>query len=258
MADLLDWLWRTIATVFCLVCFGLGGVLLGAVVFPVMALVVRDPARRALVAKSVIHAAFRFLVALLARLGVLSYEIHGAGRLRRTGLLILANHPTLIDVVFLMSLVKRADCIVKSALANNPFTSGPVRAAGFIFNDAGAGLIDNCIHSVREGNNLIIFPEGTRTPPSGKLHLQRGAARVAIHGEVDITPIRIRCVPPTMGKGDKWYRVPRKRAHFRIEVGDTIHVARFISGGTEPALAARRLTEYLTDYFSTEPSCARS
>lgn len=258
MFERIDRLWRVAATGFCFFCFGVGGLLLGTIVFPLLALLLRNQQRRALWSKRVIHHAFRAFVGLMARLGVLSYEVHGLDRLERDGLLILANHPTLIDVVFLMAFVKRADCIVKGALARNPFTCGPVLAAGFVFNDSGTGLVEDCVHSVRTGNNLIIFPEGTRTPQTGQLHLQRGAARVALHGEVDITPVRIRCSPPTLSKGEKWYRVPHHRAHFHIEVCDTIQIARFLSDGDSPALAARHLTDYLTDFFSLERRCATS
>ena len=77
---------------------------------------------------------------------------------RWIGLLILANHPSLIDVVFLISFVRHADCIVKAALAHNPFMRGPIRAAGFITNGDGAGLLEDCVKSLRGGNNLIVFP----------------------------------------------------------------------------------------------------
>jgi 1-acyl-sn-glycerol-3-phosphate acyltransferase len=256
MAEACERAWRIFATGLCFFCFGLGGIVLG-LAFTLLALLLRDERRRT-VARYVIRHTFRAFVGLMAGLGVLSYEIHGQNRLRGGGLLILANHPTLIDVVFLMSFVERADCIVKSALARNPFTRGPVQAAGFVFNDSGADLIDDCIHSVKAGNNLIIFPEGTRTPASGQLVLQRGAARVAIHGQVDITPVRITCSPMTLGKGEKWYRVPPRRAHFRIEVGDPIEIAPFVSAQAEPALAARQLTRHLTDYFSMELYSARA
>jgi hypothetical protein len=42
--------------------------------------------------------------------------------------MIIANHPSLIDVVFLIGLVRQANCVVKQSLWENPFTRGPVRA----------------------------------------------------------------------------------------------------------------------------------
>jgi 1-acyl-sn-glycerol-3-phosphate acyltransferase len=256
MVERLSVCWRVLATGFCFTCFGVGGLALGLFVFPLLALLVRDKPRRAMVAKRVIHHSFRAFVGLMRHTGVLSYQISGLRRLRPGGQLILANHPTLIDVVFLMAFIQRADCIVKGELARNPFTSGPVRAAGFVFNDSGTGLVEDCVRSVRNGNNLIIFPEGTRTATAGAMRLRRGAARVALLGEVDIVPVRIRCSPGTLSKGEKWYRVPHRRAHFEIEVCDPIPVARFMTVDDSQALAARRLTAHLTEYFSMGSTCA--
>jgi 1-acyl-sn-glycerol-3-phosphate acyltransferase len=256
MAERLDVAWRVLATGLCFAAFGLGGLVLGILVFPVLGLLVRDRQRRALLAKRVIRHAFQFFIGMMRRMGVLSYEVSGLTRLRPGGQLILANHPTLIDVVFLMAFIDRADCIVKGALARNPFTRGPVLAAGFVFNDSGTGLIEDCVKSVRDGNNLIIFPEGTRSVADRSMHLHRGAARVALLGEVDIVPVRIHCSPATLVKGGKWYRVPARRAHFQIEVDEPIPVAPFMAEHDHQALAARRLTAHLTDYFSTGTRCA--
>jgi 1-acyl-sn-glycerol-3-phosphate acyltransferase len=211
---------------------------------------VRNPAPRARLARSLIHHAFRAFVAMMRVTGVISLEVRGAEKLRRRGLLIVANHPSLIDVVLLMSLVRRADCIVKGSLARNPFTRGPVEAAGFVCNDCGVGLLDDCIASLRAGNNLIVFPEGTRTPQTGPARLQRGAANVAVRAGVDVTPVRIRAAPPMLRKGDAWYRVPPRRSHFIVDVGDDLCVSRFTDAQRSPALAVRHLTDHLADHFA--------
>lgn len=256
MHEAFDRAWRRVATGICFATFGIGGLLLRLLVFPPLAWFVRAQSQRATIARSVIHRAFGLFVAMMRGLGVLSYELRGEHRLERRGLLILANHPSLIDVVFLMALVKHADCIVKAELASNPFTRGPVRAAGFVCNDSGTGMVDGCVASVRAGNNLIVFPEGTRTPRDGAVHLQRGAANVAIRGGLNITPVRIQVTPPTLAKGEPWWCVPSRRAHFVIEVGEDIDVSRFASGHRNEALAARGLTDHLSDYFFPEPAHA--
>jgi 1-acyl-sn-glycerol-3-phosphate acyltransferase len=256
MLDALERGWRVLATGLCFLTFGAGGLLFLLVVVPLLHLLVRDEVRRVRLARGVIRLSFRGFVALMRGTGVLSVEVCGAHRLRGGGRLILANHPTLIDVVLLMALVEQCDCVVKGALGRNPFTRGPVRAAGFVANDGGEGLLADCVRSVRAGSNLIIFPEGTRSTRGEPLRLQRGAARVAVHGALDITPVRIRCTPPTLARGEKWYRVPPRRAHIRIEVDPTIPVGDFIAAAPHPALAARHLTRHLTDYFSKEHELA--
>lgn len=252
MFDRLAWCWRLMATSLSFVCFGVGGLLLWALVFPLLSLFVREPARRSRAARWTIHQIFRAFVGLMRGLGVLTYEVHGLDRLSRPGLLILANHPSLIDVVFLISFTPRADCVVKAALLRNPFTRGPVLAAGFICNNAGPPMLSDCIASVGSGNHLIIFPEGTRSAPGQALKLQRGAANVAVRGRIPVTPVVITCNPTTLTKGESWWRVPPKRPHFRLDVRDDLPTEALIEGCASDALAARRLTDYLTDYFTSE------
>ncbi|ELX10002.1 phospholipid/glycerol acyltransferase [Janthinobacterium sp. HH01] len=242
--------WRVFATGLSFLVFGIGGLLLRVAVFPVLNVLVRQPERRVKAARTVIRLAFRSYVDLMRALGVLRYEVRGIEKLDRSGLLILANHPTLIDTVFLMAFVKNADCIVKGALWNNPFTRGPVRAAGYINNEGGAELVDDCIASLRRGNNLIVFPEGTRTPADGVISMKRGAANIAVRGARDVTPVLIRCEPPTLGKGEKWWRVPPRRVLIRIDVQDDLAVVACTDTAASEVMAARQLTEFLQNYFT--------
>ncbi|MFJ2986686.1 lysophospholipid acyltransferase family protein [Collimonas sp. NPDC087041] len=245
--------WRVIATGVSFVVFAVGGLILRVSVFPVLNLLIWERQLRVTVARRVIRLVFRAFVGFMRRIGVLNYDISGLERLERRGLLILANHPTLIDTVFLMAFVKRADCIVKGRLWDNPFTRGPVCAAGYISNDDdGNGLLDDCITSLRRGSNLIIFPEGTRTAGDGQINLKRGAANIAVRSMSNVTPVVIRCLPPTLGKGVKWWQVPPVAAHFSIEVKDDIDVSGFVADSGSEVLAARHLTAYLQDYFRKE------
>jgi len=250
----LNWCWRLLATGISFAVFGIGGLVLWAIVFPALSLAVKDPARQSQLARRTIHNTFRFFIGLMKMLGVLSYEVHGLNKLNRSGLLILANHPTLIDVVFLMSFTHQADCVVKASLIRNPFTRGPVLAAGFIRNNMGPPMLNDCIASVGKGNHLIIFPEGTRTTPGQPLKLQRGAANIAVRGNFPITPVVIDCRPSTLTKDKAWWQIPNERPHFFLAVQDDLPTAELVAGCGNDSLAARKLTDYLTDYFTPEPS----
>lgn len=251
MLETLNRGWRIFATGLSFLLFGIGGLVLGALVFPLLTLALRRRERRVLVARAVIRFLFRFFVETMRTLGVLRYELTGFDKLERKGMLILANHPTLIDTVFLMAFVKNADCIVKSALWNNPFLGKVVRAAGYINNDQGPELVEACIGSMRAGNNLIIFPEGTRTPVGGGLEFKRGAANIAVRGSQPITPAVIHCEPPTLAKGGKWWQVPQRRVLLSIEVHEDIQLDQFSGTGSD-VMAARHLTQHLQDYFTKE------
>ena len=252
MPEMLDRAWRVFGTGLSFAVFGIGGLVLRVFVFPLLQIGVRDPVHRRALVRAGVQRSFAAFIEMMRVLGVLRYQIHGRERLQRTGLLVLANHPTLLDVVFLVSQIPNADCIVKSALLRNPFLRGPVLAAGYVFNDSGSGLVEDCIAAVRRGGNLVIFPEGTRTRRGEPLRLQRGAAHVALRGGIDITPVRISCEPMSLGKGEKWYRVPPRRMLFSLHVGADIPIAGFRAGDEGDTAAARRLTEALADYFSGE------
>jgi 1-acyl-sn-glycerol-3-phosphate acyltransferase len=241
--------WRVFGTGLSFAAVGIGGVF----VFPVLNIVIRSRQQRSAVARRVIRFTFRCILGLMRVMGVFQYEISGLERLERHGLLILANHPTLIDIVFLMAFVKRADCIVKSKLWRNPFTHATVRAAAYVRNDDyGVQLIEDCVAAVRGGGNLIIFPEGTRTPANGSITLKRGAANIAVRAQCNITPVHIWCAPPMLVKGEKWWRLPSCPSSYRIEVQEDIDIRPFVAEAGSNVLAARLLTDHLQDYFTQE------
>lgn len=249
---MLDRAWRIVATGFCFFVFGSAGVLLGIFCVPVLLLFFRDKGRRLHASRFIVHHFFRFFIGLMNFVGVLDYELYGIEKLQRPGLLILSNHPTLIDVVFIISLIPQSGCVVKSALARNPFTRAPVKAAGYITNDAGLAMVDDCRTALASQETLVIFPEGTRTPLSGEVELQRGAANVAIRCRKAVTPVVITCTPRGLAKSQKWYRVPAKRMHFVIRVHEDLQVDPFLESGAAEPVAVRRLNEHLRSFFEQE------
>ena len=247
----IDRAWRLFATALSFFLFGLGSVVISLILAPILLVLPGTAVQKQRRGKACIHHVFRFYIGLMKLLGVLSYEVHGRNRLQGAKL-ILANHPSLIDVIFLISLVPNANCVVKRALLRNPFTYGPVKAAGYIINDDSVDdVIDAAQQAFDRGDALIIFPEGTRSKPGQSLSLKRGAANVAIRTAVDVTPVIIECNPLTLTKGEPWYRIPLQRPHFSIRIEHPILMKAYIDN-QKPAMAARDLTADLTGFFNKE------
>lgn len=197
-----------------------------------------------------IHYLFRGFIGMMRFLGVLTYHIEGLEKLKH-GRLILANHPSLLDVVFLISLVPNANCVVNGHLTRNFFTRGPIKAAGYIINEEAGDVIVAAAKAFENGRALIVFPEGTRTTPGEAMRLKRGAANIAVRTGSDITPVLIYCSPTTLTKNDRWYQAASERIHFRILVQDDISIDPY-RNNLSPSKGARILTRYLGSYFIRE------
>ncbi|HEX4909862.1 MAG TPA: lysophospholipid acyltransferase family protein [Permianibacter sp.] len=253
----LNYGWRVLATGWCFFSFSLGGLLLTLTVFPIIHLRWRDPDQRRDRAQRAIHQSFRFFIGQMIWLGVMSVELRNAERLRElNGVLVLANHPTLIDVVLMISLMPRADCIVKEALWRNRYLGGVVRAAHYIPNRGAEQLVQDCSKALAKQRPLIVFPEGTRTVPGEPFSFQRGAAHVALATGCEMVPVILTCNPPTLTKATRWYQVPPRRFHVRLDVLAPIRADQIIASGTEAPLASRQLTRWLQQFFSDAVAAA--
>jgi 1-acyl-sn-glycerol-3-phosphate acyltransferase len=248
-AGALDRAWRIFATGLSFTCFGFGAVLLGFTLWPLLRVSSANPRIAVARVQRAVSASMRVFVWLMKALGLLTYEVRNREALGTRGQFVIANHPTLIDVVFLIGFMPEVDCIVKQALWRNVFLRWPVSWAGYISNASGEGLVAACAAALAQGRSLIVFPEGTRTRPGAPLAFQRGAAQIALAAGRDLRPVTLTCEPITLHKGNAWYRVPARRPHWVITVGDPIPITGFLRAAEPPPLAARHLTQALVQWF---------
>ena len=227
--------------------FGLGSLVLVLLVFPLVWLFTRGRVRRTRRTRALIRHSFRWFITLLVVLRAIDVRWHHRERLAQAGpLLVIANHPSLIDVVLLAGWVPEAECVVKRDAWSNPFLGGVMRAADYIPNDDGEGLIAACVERLRGGATLILFPEGTRSPKGRLRDFKRGAARIALQAGCPVLLVDIDCRPPFLGKGDPWYQVPDELPCYTVTAHEPEPVrgppdASQPPGGSE-ASAARRLS----------------
>jgi 1-acyl-sn-glycerol-3-phosphate acyltransferase len=204
-----------------------------------------------------IQRGFRFFIRILEELGLASIHISGGERLAAPGSLVVANHPTLLDVVALIACMPQADCIVKQAHFERFFMRGMLKGAGYLPNTGGQGLIDACAERLRAGRCLVIFFEGTRSPRGSLGPFHRGVAHIALTAGCDLLPVVITCDPPTLMKGQHWYDVPDRPFDLRIQVGEPFSTQEFIGGGNR-ARSSRMLTASLRAEFEKRLERARS
>jgi 1-acyl-sn-glycerol-3-phosphate acyltransferase len=245
--------WRRLRTATAFASFGVLGFGLGAFGVPWIHLRTRDEAERRLRVQRGAIGAFRIFVRIMIALRLIRFEREGvAERLAEPGLLVVANHPTLIDAPAILSCMTRGACITKQANTSNPTMSRVIRAAGYIPNVGGQAIVEACAARLREGGSLLLFPEGTRSPEGGLGEFQRGAAHIALESGRDLLPVVVTCDPPTLMRGQKWYDVPDRAFRLELAVGDPIRVAPYLDAlrdGESRSRVARRLTAELRELF---------
>lgn len=246
----LNHLYRILATGLCFVVFGIGAVLLSVTVFPLQRLFICEPERRKQRARHTVHLTFRFFIGLMRFVRVFNFDFAAASTLRNArGRIIIANHPSLIDVVALIAMTPQADCVVKAQLFRNPFIRGVINSTGYISNSDPDKLLDDCAASLHKGNNLIIFPEGTRSTPGEPLMFQRGAANIALRANRGYLALYIRCQPSTLTKQEQWYQVPASKPTLAICYLQDIQLTAALQQNPSPSLAARQLTKELQHFY---------
>jgi 1-acyl-sn-glycerol-3-phosphate acyltransferase len=243
-----DFYWlRLLGTGFSFLLFGLVTFVLGLVVLPVIRLLSLEKSRARRLARAVVSGGMRFFIHLTSGMGFISYEFIGREKLGRPGQLIVANHPTLIDVVYLLGFTPTASCIVKAGHFRNVITRGAVNGAGYIPNAPTEDMIHAAEAALQGGETLLMFPEGTRTVPGQPLTMYRGAANVALRAARVLTPVYISCDPPTLSKNLPWYRIPPRRPKWTLRVGDDIDLEAY--RGSPLPIASRRLHADLAGLF---------
>jgi 1-acyl-sn-glycerol-3-phosphate acyltransferase len=206
-----------------------------------------DPEIRA---QRAIHRGMQLWVRLASAWGVIRVSLSGGEALRNAGpVVVVANHPSLIDTPILLSVMPQADLIVNASWGDNPFLRRCVSGAGYLRSERGAVMVRHAVERLRGDRILVVFPEGSRTPPEGLRAFERGAAQIALLAGCDIVPVVIRVQPRTLMKGQAFADVPKNCPEWRVEVGQPIHPGDYVRTGEGSSAAARRITAALQEYF---------
>ena len=233
MINRLIYIWRVFAKWLSFGIFGLGTIFLVTAVFPPMRLFLHPRKRFQKKARIFVSLNFRFFVGIMTFLGIVELDAGDTSAYRNLhGKIIAANHPSLLDVVMLISLIPNADCIVRSGLSKT-IVNGVIRQL-YIPNDLSfEQVVADCTASLNEGNCIIIFPEGSRTPRSGPPVYKKGAVRLSLASRCGIVPVRIGGTDKYgLGKKDPWAAFnPSKKYIYRLCMKTEISPEKYLAEG---------------------------
>lgn len=156
------------------------------------------------------------------------------------GLIVVANHPSLLDALMLVARLPRSFCIMKASLARHPMLGPGARLARYVGNDSALDMVRAAVGELKAGGQLVIFPEGTRTTTAPINAFRPGLTVVAKLADAPIQTVFIDTGSPYLGKGWPVWRLPPLPIEFRVRMG-----RRF-----QPAPDAQALLEQIETYYS--------
>ena len=155
----------------------------------------------------------------------ISYTVEGAENLNRCPTVYLANHQSSFEAILFYQLIYPVSPILKRELLQIPFWGWALRLVKPVAIDrskpreAARSLMAQGEAMLKEGNSIIIFPEGSRSEPGVVGRFSRGGTALAAAAEVPIVPI-------VHNSGYAWpsHRFIKLPGVVSIKVGDPIHV----------------------------------
>jgi 1-acyl-sn-glycerol-3-phosphate acyltransferase len=134
-------------------------------------------------------------------------------------LIIIANHPSLLDAIVLLSRLPHATCVMKASLRGNLLFGPMARLSGYISNDDPLQLMRQACDELHGGSLVIIFPEGTRTLAAPINSFGHTCAFISARSGVPIQSLFIEFSTQYLGKYWPIWRKPTLPLRINLRLG---------------------------------------
>jgi 1-acyl-sn-glycerol-3-phosphate acyltransferase len=194
-------------------------------------------------ARSSISCAFRIYLFMLRWVCCIRCDARELDALRKDGpVIVIANHPSLLDVVILLSRLPNATCIFKAALRQNPLYGIGARMAGYVSNASALDMFLGSRAELSQGSQFIIFPEGGRSRQFPISAFSNSCVLLSKMTKAPIQTILLDYSSPYLGKQWGLFRRPALPLLIQARLGKRI----------EPADLRPESRSELESYFRSE------
>lgn len=170
----------------------------------------------------IISLGFRLYIGFLQLACASHFDLAAIDRLRHESpRVLIANHPSLLDAVMIVSRLPHVVCVMKAGLMRNILLGSAARLAGYIPNTGPLEIILQAGRALDEGAHVLLFPEGSRTDRHPLNAFSNSAALIARRSRTPIQSLLIRFSSasdqPYLGKGWPLWRKPELPMYWAIE-----------------------------------------
>ena len=187
--------------------------------------------------------------------------VHGGEGLKpNTPLVFIANHVSWFDIPALIHALPHYGFVAKRELEKIPLFGAAARAVGVIYIDrenrkAALGAYEDAANKIREGQPVLVYPEGTRGDSASLRPFKKGPFVLAIGSGAPIVPVVIHGTIEVNPRGS--FRVTPGTVHVHLLEAVTTDGMGY---GDRDMLAGRvhnQMAELLRREYGVEPALSR-
>lgn len=160
------------------------------------------------------------------------------------GVIIAPNHITALDALFVISRLPNLVCIIKANIWDSPVLGGGARLAGYLRNDLSSAMFRRASEELKAGEQLLIFPEGTRGSERPVSPFKGGVGIIAQHSGAVVQTVLFECNTRYLGKGWSVWKLPKWPMIYRVRLGEKFRLEK--NGNV------KEFVERLEEYYSRE------
>lgn len=238
-------IFRSILVLFSFAIFGLGALFLNYLVFPLAKKIIKG--KKILYFYSdTIHQTWKWFIEILIALKIIKLEIKDIEKIKNIKQkIIVATHPSFIDILILIAIIPRTTCIVKYSLSKNPILFNLVNSI-FIMEDESLDKLKN--HSkkmIENGFNVVIFPMGIRHRRNEFPKIKKGAATIAMNAKCNIVALKCYTDYDFLFINQPIYEAGEKAVTYELSYAGEIDVNSIIQSSDNEILVKKNITKMI-------------
>lgn len=199
-------------------------------------------------AQRIMTAFFRRYFDAINATGRATFDLSALDALReQPPMVIVANHPALLDAMMFASRLPRMVCIMKADVRLNPVFGGAAALSGYWRADRPIEMLHAMNEALAAGQHVLIFPESTRTTQFPVNPFKGNFALIAKQARVPVQTVFIETDTRFLGKGWPLLRKPPCPFRFVLRLGRRFPYAS----------SPKRLLRDVEAYFRSELGAGR-
>lgn len=226
--------------------FGVGALILNITLFPLAKIILKGTSYKYF-ASDTIHYLWKLFCKLLTLSKAIKLQIKDLEKIKNIKKkVIVATHPSFIDIVILLSIIPRTTCLVKSTLAKNPILNNIVNSIFILEDETIDSIKSHSKQMIDDGFNVIIFPSGIRHRKNETPKIRKGASTIALNAKTNIVALKYYTDFDFLFINQPIYEAGEKPVTYELSYAGEIDVSSELNSTDNEIVLKKNITKMIT------------